>query len=173
MSISTSDRSSVSLDEVDRVLAGGGADHLHAVPLEQAVEREDVADVVVHHQHFAALQRLVALVQGLDHLLLGRAAGPRSRGAGTAPSHRAAAPASARPSARCSSPSCAARPLRHSVSSRPVKTTIGVSRSFGSCWISVSSSKPEISGSRRSSTTQSKARSRMVCERFRAGAGAA
>ena len=72
MSISTSDRSSVFSSEVDRVLAGGGADHLHAVPFEQAVEREDVADVVVHHQHFPALQRLVALVQGLDHLLLGR-----------------------------------------------------------------------------------------------------
>src|SRR5205807_1451661 len=56
------------LDQLDRLLAVGCRDHLHAVALEQGVEREDVADVIVDHQHLAAAEGLVALVQRLDHL---------------------------------------------------------------------------------------------------------
>ena len=52
-------------------MAVGGGDHVHAVALEQAVERKDVAHVVVDHQHLAVAQRLVAVVQLLDHALLG------------------------------------------------------------------------------------------------------
>ena len=55
-------------------------------------------------------------------------------------------------------------------SSRPVNTTIGVSRSLASCWISVSSSKPDMSGRRRSSTTQSNVFVRSAAQRFGAAA---
>src|SRR6516164_2865131 len=54
------------LDEVDGFLPVGSSDHLHVVTLEQTVEREDVADVVIDHQHLAPAQGLIALVQRLD-----------------------------------------------------------------------------------------------------------
>src|SRR5262249_53887501 len=60
------------LYEGDGLLSGSRGDHLHVVPLEQTVEREDVADVVVDHQHLAPAERLITLVQPLDHLLLRR-----------------------------------------------------------------------------------------------------
>ena len=51
-----------------------------------------------------------------------------------------------------------------------MNTTIGTSRSFGSFWISASSSKPVMSGSRRSSTTQSYSRSCIAASASCAGA---
>ena len=44
--------------------------HSHASPLEHAAQREDVADVVVHHEHGLADEILVRAVQALEHLLL-------------------------------------------------------------------------------------------------------
>ena len=44
--------------------------HAHAAPLERARQREDVARVVVDHQHGAAGQHLVGAVQALQHALL-------------------------------------------------------------------------------------------------------
>jgi len=52
-SISTSDRSSVLSTSLIASWPLVAVDHLHAVALEQAVEREDVADIVIDHQHFA------------------------------------------------------------------------------------------------------------------------
>jgi hypothetical protein len=54
-------------------------------------------------------------------------------------------------------------------SSRPVKTTTGNVGSFGSSRIRSSTSKPLMSGSRRSSTTQSRL-PRSALERLGAGA---
>ncbi len=54
--------------------------------------------------------------------------------------------------------------------SRPVNTTIGVSRSRSSCWMLSISSKPDTSGSRRSSTMQSNDFSLQRCERVGAAA---
>ena len=58
------------LDDLDGLAAVGRADHLHVVVLEQRGQGEDVARVVVDHQHFAAAQDLVRAVQPLEHRLL-------------------------------------------------------------------------------------------------------
>ena len=50
--------------------AVGRADHLHLLVLEQRGQREDVARVVVDHQHLAAAQHFVGAVQPLEHRLL-------------------------------------------------------------------------------------------------------
>ena len=51
-------------------LAVLGVDDLHAVRLEHAGEREDVAHVVVDHQHLLAGEHRVGVVQLLEHLPL-------------------------------------------------------------------------------------------------------
>ena len=70
MSISTTLRSGVLLDQLDRLPAVGGAEHLHLLVLEHRGQREDVARVIVHHQHLAAAQHFVRAVQPLEHLPL-------------------------------------------------------------------------------------------------------
>ena len=57
------------LDEVDGLPAVGGADHFNSMALEQRGEGEDIAGVVVHHEHFAPVQDLVGAVQPLEQLL--------------------------------------------------------------------------------------------------------
>ena len=59
-------------DLLDRLLAGAGGDDVHAVALEHARQREDVAHVVVDHQHALVAQRFVGFVQALHHASLGR-----------------------------------------------------------------------------------------------------
>ena len=56
-------------------------------------------------------------------------------------------------------------------SSRPVNTTTGTSDKAASARSRSSTSKPDMSGSRRSSTTQSHGSCRSIDKRFRAGAG--
>ena len=55
---------------VDGFAAGAGGQHRHSAALQHAAEGEDVAHVVVHHQHFLADQRVVGTVQPVEHLLL-------------------------------------------------------------------------------------------------------
>ena len=56
--------------DAQRVAAVAGRDHGHAVLLEHAGEREDVADVVVDHQHLAALQHRIRLMHVLEQAVL-------------------------------------------------------------------------------------------------------
>ena len=64
------------LEQLDRLEAGAGGEHLHAAALEHAAEREDVADVVVDHQHLPPDQVIIGSVQALEQcLLLGRQVG--------------------------------------------------------------------------------------------------
>ena len=51
----------------DAVPAAFGVDHLHFAALEERGQREDVADVVVHHQRGAAGQGRIGAVQLLQH----------------------------------------------------------------------------------------------------------
>src|SRR5207247_2445753 len=57
---------------LDRLAPGGGGQNLHAAALQNAAQGEDVANVVVHHQHAFADQVIVGAVQALEHLLLRR-----------------------------------------------------------------------------------------------------
>ena len=50
--------------------SGLAADDVHAVPLKQAGQGENVTDVVVHDQNFFADQGVVALTHPLEHTLL-------------------------------------------------------------------------------------------------------
>ena len=50
--------------------AVGGADDLDLMSLEQGGECEDIAGVVVNHQHLASMEDLVGAVQPLEHHLL-------------------------------------------------------------------------------------------------------
>src|SRR5579862_4556702 len=56
-------------DDLNRLVTRRRADDVHAVAFEQAAEREDVANVVVDHQHLLAGQCLVRLVEGFQHPL--------------------------------------------------------------------------------------------------------
>ncbi len=109
----------VALQRLERVVPVLGVEHAHALGLEGARHRVDVAHVVVDHEDRAAGEargrwRAAAPAAGACR----RAAAP-GPGGGTARSRRAAAPASPRPSPRSS---CAYRLSRVSslrVSSRP------------------------------------------------------
>ena len=59
-----------SLNDLDGAPAVGRADHVHLVVLEQGGEREDVARVVVDHEHLAAAQDFLRAVEPLEHVLL-------------------------------------------------------------------------------------------------------
>ena len=63
------------LEDVDGLPAIGRADHVHLLVLEQRGQSEDVARVVIDHQHLAAAQDFLGAVEPLEHLLLLRAAG--------------------------------------------------------------------------------------------------
>ena len=78
------------LDQLDGLAAVGGADDFHLVVFEQRGQGEDVAGVVVHHQHLAAAQHLVGVVQPLEHLLLlvGQSATTRCRNSAVSSSSR-------------------------------------------------------------------------------------
>src|SRR5713101_2821363 len=56
------------LECLDRLLARLGADDVHALPLEHAGDREDVADVVVHDQDSLAREDRPARIEPLDRL---------------------------------------------------------------------------------------------------------
>ena len=58
------------LDHLDGVLTAGGAYHVHVLVFEQGCEREDVAGVVIDHQHFAAAQNFHRAMQPFQHGLL-------------------------------------------------------------------------------------------------------
>ena len=76
MSISTRLMSGVVSINLDRVLALGRADDIDLVVLQQRGEREDVARVVVDHQHLAVPQDLLRSMKPLEHrLLVGRKIG--------------------------------------------------------------------------------------------------
>ena len=62
--------SGVSLEDLDGLAAVGRADHLHFLVLEQRRQGEDVARVVVDHEHLAAAQHLLGVVQPFQHGLL-------------------------------------------------------------------------------------------------------
>ena len=47
------------LDGRDGLLAGAGAQYFHAATFQHAAEREDVAHVIVHHEHRPADQVLI------------------------------------------------------------------------------------------------------------------
>ena len=78
------------------------------------------------------------------------------RDAGTTPFHRAGVPATRHPSPQRCGPEHADEHLLPATSSLPVKTTTGKSPSEGLSRKRSNTSKPDISGKRRSRTTQSK-----------------
>ena len=55
-----------------RFAPGAGGKHDHAASFKHAAQGKNVADVVVHHQHFLANQRIVGTMQSIEHLLLFR-----------------------------------------------------------------------------------------------------
>src|SRR5262249_5821818 len=60
----------------DGFTTGAGGEHRKSSPLQNAAESEDVAHIVVHHQDLFAHQRIVGMVQPVEHLLfLGRKIG--------------------------------------------------------------------------------------------------
>ncbi len=70
MSISTTLRSGVLLNQIDGLTPVGRAEHLHLLVLEHGRQREDIARVVVDNQHLALPQDVVRPVQPLEHLPL-------------------------------------------------------------------------------------------------------
>ena len=71
MSISTMSMSGSVCRMLDGVAPGLGRDDHHVAPLQDAGQREDVADVVVDDQHLLAGEHLVGLVELLEHPPLG------------------------------------------------------------------------------------------------------
>ena len=58
------------LQHGDCLAACAGGQHRHASAFQNTAQREDVADVIIDHQHLAAHQRLVGAMQPLKHALL-------------------------------------------------------------------------------------------------------
>ena len=128
MSISTTLRSSVGLQDVDGLPAVRRARDLHAVVLEQRRQREDVARVVVDDQHLAVAQHLVRAVQPLEQLPLRlrqvrHDAVQEERGLVEQPLGRLHVLEDDALRDRCAAASSSS-----AISSLPVKTTIGTSR---------------------------------------------
>src|SRR5216683_259378 len=71
ISISTIAMSGVD-SSVDRFTAGPSSKNRHASPLQHAAEREDIAHVVIHHQHLLSHQSVIRTMQLLQHPLLFR-----------------------------------------------------------------------------------------------------
>ena len=126
---------------------------LICVPLQQAAEREDVAHVVVDHEHLHAAQTAGRIdAQLLEHAAASPAAGRSRLGAGTARLVQQPLRAIRTPLSTMLFASCRSCASSSADSSLPVKTTIGRPAQLrASSWISSSSSKPEMSGRRRSS----------------------
>ena len=138
--------------------------HGHSAPLQNAAERENIPHVVVDDQHFLAHQCVIRTVQPLEHPLLLRPADRRPRDAETAPFRPANVPATRRPSPRRFAPAIAAARLLRAMSSFPVKTTTGKSlKRWSFAQASPALRIRDMSGRRRSSTTQSKC---FLCQRF-------
>ncbi len=157
------------LDDLDGLPAVGGADDLHLVVLEQGGEGEDVAGVVVDDQHLASA-RGSRWTRGA-----GRASCCFASGRSATTRWRKRAVSSRSRSGDCTSLSTMllamvlSRASSSAERSLPVKTTTGTSRRAGSACTLSSSSKPLMSGSRRSSTQQSNGRSSSGLKRLGAG----
>jgi hypothetical protein len=139
------------------------------VPLEQARQREDVADVVVDDQHFLRDQRLVALVEAFEHTLLrGRKIGDDA----VQEERRLVEQPLGRLHAFQNDALRHLAQLRFFVL-RELATGENddrISRSCGSFCTSRSSSNPEMSGQPQVEHDAVEVRSRMSCERFGSGA---
>ena len=154
MSIRTIATSVVDSSVCDRLPSRSGSEDLHAATFENAAECENVADVIVHHQHFFAHQSVIGAVQAIEHSLL---FDRKIRN-------------NAMQEQRCLVQQTFGRfdSLHHDASRQRVQTSVlfrrklfpgkddtGKSLSVGLSRNRSSTSKPDISGKRRSSTTQS------------------
>ena len=156
ISISTASISSSASSSEIASRSGLSVHHLHPVLLEQAGQGKDIAHIVVHDEDFLAAQRIVGSGAAVPTSAACRAAVRRRRDAGTKLSSSSNRSGDCTPLSTTLSAICdQLEAHRSSVRSLPVNTTMGKSRSSAFCRMRSSNSKPEISGSRRSSTTQS------------------
>ena len=170
MSISTIATSGVDSSMVDGLAAGAGGKHVHSAALENAAEGEDVAHVVVDDQHLLAHQLLVGAMQPIQHVLLfarqiGDHAVQEQRGFVEQPLRRFDALHDHAASQRVQPRILFRRQFLAGEYHHGHVAHVGVSR------MRSSTSKPLMSGRRRSSTTQSKASFCTSVERLRAGGG--
>ena len=131
MSISTIATSGVDSRMVDRLAARAGRQHRHAAALQHAAEREDVAHVVVDHQHLLARpapRRNDAAGRAFCCFSAGRSATTRCRNSAVSSSRRSGDSTSLTTTLRAS---VCSRASSSGVSSLPVKTTTGTSPSAG------------------------------------------
>ena len=70
MSINTTSMSRRILQNLDRIPAGFRRQDMHIISLQHARESENIANVVIHDQHLAAIEHRIVFVELLQHLPL-------------------------------------------------------------------------------------------------------